>query len=237
MALYIRIELWPQGDQSKARLMGEAMLANDGAGTPDAGSYKFAIAKSTAMGAKKPGPWRGAVVTGWPRQSKAVGVWDLLHKAQGAALSDRPSPGEAQRATRGLTGLVRTIEGARYASTSDAEALIAAVERLGEVAGMGPELPLLMSRNMTPIFERAADFIRSLQAQLTAARERIEELEDVFDEHGKLRAEHEELKRALTTRELAALQGFPVMAKLDDEDLDPETDAATLAATLGEVVS
>jgi len=41
-------------------------------------------------------------------------------------------------------------------------ALIAAVERLGEAGGMGPDLPLLMSRDMTPIFERAAALLENL---------------------------------------------------------------------------
>jgi len=234
MALYIRIELWPQGDQRKARMLGEALLANDGTGTPETGSYKFAIAKSTAMGAKKPGPWRGAVVTGWPRRSKSVGVWELLHKALGAALADRPSPGEAQQATRGLTGLVRAIDAGQ--SSSDAEALIAAVERLGEAAGLGPELPLLMSQDMTPIFERAAGFIRSLQAQLTAARERIEELEDRCrrlsrSDSAALHAECDmELERVKSERDeiKRQLEHMLTMARLDEEDL------ATMSATLGE---
>ena len=68
--IYVRIEIWPYGDKTKARLLGQAFIANDASGTPTRGNYKAILTD------KRNRPFRAAVVKNFPR--KARHVFDLL---------------------------------------------------------------------------------------------------------------------------------------------------------------
>ena len=79
--IYVRIELWPLGDRAKARVIGEAQIANDATSfDPAIGNYQVRLMKSPEY-AKRPGVWRGGRVEGFRRQSSQQGPWDLLLRA------------------------------------------------------------------------------------------------------------------------------------------------------------
>jgi hypothetical protein len=68
--IYVRIELWPKGDKKKAKLLGQAFIANDATGTPTRGNYK------AIMTDKRNRPFRAAIVKNFPRKVK--NSFDLL---------------------------------------------------------------------------------------------------------------------------------------------------------------
>lgn len=78
--LYIRIEMWPRGEKSRARLLGEATISNEG-GTADSGNYSVVLLKSPEYAATENvgKPWRKGSVQGFPRLR--LGPWDLLFRA------------------------------------------------------------------------------------------------------------------------------------------------------------
>ncbi len=79
--IYVRVELWRRGDRSKARLLGEAEIANDGKSeNPAVGDYAVRLLKSPEY-AKSAGTWKAGRVEGFPRQSRLHGPWDLLLRA------------------------------------------------------------------------------------------------------------------------------------------------------------
>jgi hypothetical protein len=45
--VYVRIELWPGGDRTQARLLQEAIVINDGSGTVEEGNYQIIVGHST----------------------------------------------------------------------------------------------------------------------------------------------------------------------------------------------
>ena len=47
--VYVRIELWPGGDRTQARLLQEATIINDGTGTADEGNYQIVVGHSTTF--------------------------------------------------------------------------------------------------------------------------------------------------------------------------------------------
>lgn len=103
--LYIRIELWPRGDRSKAKVLGEATIANVG-GSEQRGSYKARLSKANGFRcramrpntsrdlevARVTGPlegsvWKETAVRDFPR--KRLGPWDLLYRVLQAAIGFR----------------------------------------------------------------------------------------------------------------------------------------------------
>lgn len=91
--LYIRIEMWPQGDRKSARLLHEGLVANVG-GTETEGEYDALLSKSGGfkgdaaghprMEAK--GVLRQAHVSGFKRLRE--GPWQLLALVLRAAFHD-----------------------------------------------------------------------------------------------------------------------------------------------------
>lgn len=77
----IRVEIWPHGDNSRARVLGQATISNDGTGTKGVGNYKVTLWR------QKAGVWRSGVVTKFPRLR--LGIWDLLYRALRATVEDR----------------------------------------------------------------------------------------------------------------------------------------------------
>lgn len=89
--LVIRIEMWPRGDQLKARLLGEGRICNEG-GTAELGNYSVNLLRSPEYA--KPGnvgkSWRKGTVENFPRLK--LGPWDLLLHALVSAIGKR-NPG------------------------------------------------------------------------------------------------------------------------------------------------
>jgi hypothetical protein len=71
--LVVKLELWPHGDQGKARLLGELHIANDVTGTEKVGSYNVWMRTETG----------GAEVGRVRRHQRKLGAWELARKALG----------------------------------------------------------------------------------------------------------------------------------------------------------
>lgn len=80
--IVVRVELWPKGDQQRARLLGLMRIANDGSGSEALGNYHVTIDKSPEY-AKRPGIYRRGRVQGFRRR---LGPWPLLQAALTACL-------------------------------------------------------------------------------------------------------------------------------------------------------
>jgi hypothetical protein len=78
--IYVRIEMWPHGDKSRARLLGEGKISNEG-GTAEIGDYSAVLLKSPeyAKEGNVGKAWRSGEVKGFPRLK--LGPWDLLLRA------------------------------------------------------------------------------------------------------------------------------------------------------------
>lgn len=88
--MYVRIELWPGGNRERARVLGEAHIANDGEQTlfadPSVGSYQAKLLKSPEY-AKRSGVWKSCAVRNFPRTR--LGPWDLLYRVLSATVAYR----------------------------------------------------------------------------------------------------------------------------------------------------
>ena len=73
----VKIELWPGGDKSKARLLGVATIANQGTGDATHGNYKVDLTHSGVYFGK-PGTWRTGYVLGHRRD---LSPYHLVMKA------------------------------------------------------------------------------------------------------------------------------------------------------------
>lgn len=62
----VKLELWPQGDASKAQPIGEVRITNDGSGSAARGNYAVDLAHSGRYFGK-PGVWRKGRVEGYDR--------------------------------------------------------------------------------------------------------------------------------------------------------------------------
>jgi hypothetical protein len=77
--LYIRIELWPRGDKSRARVLHEGTICNEG-GAAAATRGNYSVVLNDRGGRPR---WRGFLM-GFPR--KRLGAWELLRQALNAVL-------------------------------------------------------------------------------------------------------------------------------------------------------
>lgn len=107
MAVYVRIELWPDGDRSKAKLLQEAIIANVG-GTGTHGDYAVRVSHSTTFKGNgfgnplRPAPdevWREGRIANHARN---LSPFHLVCKAVGRAIGLLPDddPGTVQRKRR-----------------------------------------------------------------------------------------------------------------------------------------
>jgi hypothetical protein len=93
--LVVRIEMWPQGDASRAYGLGVVEIANMG-GSDTRGDYSVRLLKSTRY-ARSPGTWKAGAVRGFPRTR--LGPYDLLLRCLAAVIGDRnPEAHEAVNA-------------------------------------------------------------------------------------------------------------------------------------------
>ena len=77
----VTVELVPLGDESKAKVLHTAVIANDGSGTKAKGNYRFALSRK---GSTK--PWKSGQVKGFPRLRE--GAWRLLYRVLKEAMND-----------------------------------------------------------------------------------------------------------------------------------------------------
>lgn len=91
--IVVRVELWPLGDKTKARCLGEAEIENVG-GDMTTGHYAVRLLK---WGAGRR-TWKSGKVLDFPRVK--LGPWDLLYRALAAVVhgrnpgTERPEAGE-----------------------------------------------------------------------------------------------------------------------------------------------
>ena len=90
--IVVHVQLWPGGDQSKAKHLGTATITNDGTGDPanrrrgkesTLGNYRVRLSKRGQPTVR----WRDGRVEGFRR--KRYGAWDLLYLALRACLGGR----------------------------------------------------------------------------------------------------------------------------------------------------
>jgi len=62
--IVVKIEIWPHGDQQQARLIGSAVIVNDGTGTPEKGNYEIGLSHSGKYYGVKKGLYKKATLTG-----------------------------------------------------------------------------------------------------------------------------------------------------------------------------
>ncbi len=89
--IFVRAEIWPWGNKARARVLGDAVIANTGKGTTTSGKYVFWISKvggfADPTSAKSKEIWRRGELSGFPRLR--LGVWDLLFRALVSAVWNR----------------------------------------------------------------------------------------------------------------------------------------------------
>ena len=73
--IVIKIEIWPHGDMSKARLLGVGTITNTGEGTPELGKYRAFFDSEGPSGHQH----REARIGRFKRQEKDS--WELLYLA------------------------------------------------------------------------------------------------------------------------------------------------------------
>lgn len=80
--IVVKIELWPLGNQAKARTLGVVNIANDGTGDLEKGNYKVALSHAGKYFGK-PGAYKSGEVKGFKR---ALSPYHLLLRALQACL-------------------------------------------------------------------------------------------------------------------------------------------------------
>lgn len=63
----VKVEIWPHGDESKARPLGVVMISNDGTGDTTKGNYDVVASHAGKYYGKRKEPYKKAKVTGFPR--------------------------------------------------------------------------------------------------------------------------------------------------------------------------
>ncbi len=71
--IVVFVEVWPKGNQSKAKTLGMAMVKNDATGSNTHGNYRVELVGKTNRYRRQ------AVVADFPRKSRSV--WELLRRA------------------------------------------------------------------------------------------------------------------------------------------------------------
>ncbi len=84
--LVIKVELWPKGDESRAREIGRGLIANVG-GDAQTGHYEVRLLKSAEYSRNPGDVWKRGRVQGFPRL--VLGPWDLLLRGLVAACGRR----------------------------------------------------------------------------------------------------------------------------------------------------
>lgn len=80
----VTVELLPRGREAGKRVLGVAMIANDGTGTLDRGNYKIRLSK---WAPKVHETWKRGSITNFDRKRR--GPWDLIFRALQETVGDR----------------------------------------------------------------------------------------------------------------------------------------------------
>lgn len=80
--IVVSIELWPHGDQAKARPLGVALITNDGTGNKVTGNYNVKLSHSGKY-IEKPGVYKTGTVK---NHRRSLSVYHLAYKALKACL-------------------------------------------------------------------------------------------------------------------------------------------------------
>jgi len=81
--IVVRIELWPFGDHTKARLLGVASISNDGTGDLKHGNYNAELSHAGKYLGERKGTWKRGRVE---RHLRKLSPYHLVYKALKAAL-------------------------------------------------------------------------------------------------------------------------------------------------------
>lgn len=92
--IYVKVELWPFGDRTKAKPLGEMYIANDATGSLTRGNYKAILKNSVGR------TFRACKVADFPR--KRLNVYDLMFRVLRTAVGDRNEP-KTKKSKRELT--------------------------------------------------------------------------------------------------------------------------------------
>lgn len=89
--IYLKLELWPGGDKSRAQDLGSAVIANESDLSPIS-SYSISLLKGKRYSPNNAGQvWKTGELHGWPRGSQSIGPWELLYLLLENALGNRAS--------------------------------------------------------------------------------------------------------------------------------------------------
>ena len=77
--LVVKLELWPWGNESRARELGRCVIANDGEGSVTTGHYTAEWSQPSDSHFEAPAP---AAIRNWPRLERSA--WELLAALTGA---------------------------------------------------------------------------------------------------------------------------------------------------------
>jgi len=80
--IVVSIEIWPHGDQQKARPIGVAIITNDGTGDKDHGNYKVKLSHAGKY-IGKPGAYKTGTVK---EHLRRLSPYHLVYKALKACL-------------------------------------------------------------------------------------------------------------------------------------------------------
>lgn len=81
----VKVELWPGGDESQARMIGVAKIVNDNTGDDRTGNYNVELSHSGKYFGR-PGVWKRGRVTDYPRM---LSPYNLVFAALKSALGFR----------------------------------------------------------------------------------------------------------------------------------------------------
>ena len=109
--IVVRIEVWPFGNRSRRREIGQIVIANDATGDCEIGNYNAALAHAGPH-ADKPGCWKAGRVERHPR---ILSPYHLVLRAIESCLAGRKS-----KIGDRLVGYTETADMARV-SLADAE--------------------------------------------------------------------------------------------------------------------
>jgi len=89
--LVVKLLLWPQGDESRARQLGEVRIINDATGDETHGNYRVELLHAGKFWGK-PGNWKSGRVLGWMRELSPYHLLlAALEATIGRALDGRPA--------------------------------------------------------------------------------------------------------------------------------------------------
>ncbi len=83
--IVVTVEMWPGGDATLKRRIGEARIISDGTAEPCRGNYFGGVVNGRRRRGQK--YWRTFEVTGFPRRS--LNSWDLLLRSLLVAVGKR----------------------------------------------------------------------------------------------------------------------------------------------------